>query len=178
VKLKDGKATHYALGLRLGETAGAATISHGGEVSGFLAMNTVFPAKKVGIAVLSNEDNVGLVGAVTAQIVAELIEPRSGRAERDGEVRKILEDLQQGRIDRGRFTPNANAYFVSEALDDYRRSLSPLGKLMVLTKQNEQLRGGMTHFVYRAHFEKNTVALNLYVTADGKFEQFLVEEVF
>ena len=40
-------------------------------------------------------------------------------------MRAILEDLQRGRIDRGRFTVHANAYFVSAALEDYRTSLGP-----------------------------------------------------
>ena len=93
-------------------------------------------------------------------------------------MRGILENLQQGRIDRGRFTANANAYFTQPALDDYKQSLAPLGKLVVLSRQSQQMRGGMTHLTYRAHFEEITVAVNLYVTLDGKFEQFLVEEVF
>src|SRR5207302_6471470 len=100
VKLKSGAATHYALGLRLGEMAGTPMVSHGGEVSGFLAMNSVFPKNKIGIAVLSNEDNVGLVSAVTAGIASDLLEPQGGKAQRDAEVRAILENLQQGRIER------------------------------------------------------------------------------
>lgn len=178
VKLKNGGATHYALGVRLGEMAGTPMVSHGGEVSGFLAMNSVFPKKKIGIAVLSNEDNVGLVSAVTAGIASELLEPGGVHVQRDAEVRAILENLQQGQIERGRFTAHANAYFVDSALEDYKKSLARLGKLVVLKRQSEQSRGGMTHLSYRAHFENNTVALNIYVRPDGKFEQFLVEEVF
>ena len=153
-------------------------LSHSGEVSGFLAMNSVFPKKQLGIAVLSNEDNVGLVGTVTRQIASELLEPQSKKTQRNAEVRAILEDLQRGRIDRERFTGHANAYFVSPAIEDYQTSLAPLGKLVALTLQSEQSRGGMTHLTYRAHFERNTVALNIYVTPGGKYEQFLVEEVF
>jgi hypothetical protein len=48
----------------------------------------------------------------------------------------------------------------------------------VLTRQSSQLRGGMTHLSYRARFEHDTVALNIYVMPDGKFEQFMVEETF
>ena len=178
VKLKNGGATHYALGLRLGEMGGTPMVSHGGEVSGFLAMNSIFPNKKIGIAILSNEDNVGLVSAATAEVASELLEPGGVNTQRDTEVRAILEKLQEGRIERGRFTAHANAYFVEPVLDDYKKSLAPLGKLMVLNRQSQQSRGGMTHLSYRAHFEKNTVALNIYVTTAGKFEQFLVEEVF
>jgi hypothetical protein len=34
----------------------------------------------------------------------------------------------------------------------------------------------MTHLGYRAHFEHDSVVLNIYVLPDGRFEQFLVEE--
>jgi D-alanyl-D-alanine carboxypeptidase len=54
VMLKNGKGTHYALGLSIGESNGTASISHSGEVSGFLASNTVFPAKNIAVIVLSN----------------------------------------------------------------------------------------------------------------------------
>lgn len=179
VKLKDGKSTHYALGLSLGELHGTAMISHSGEVSGFLATNSIFPAKNAGIVVLSNEDGVNLIGAIRQEIAGLLLEPPNAASEKqDREIREILEGLQQGRIDRSLFTPNANAYFGNVALNDYRHSLAPLGNLQLLTLENEQLRGGMTHLSYRAHFEKNTVSLNIYVMPDGKFEQFLVEEQF
>ena len=49
VKLADGKPTHYGLGVQVGDFHGTPQIMHSGEVSGFLAMNRVYPAK--GIAV-------------------------------------------------------------------------------------------------------------------------------
>jgi D-alanyl-D-alanine carboxypeptidase len=61
-------------------------------------------------------------------------------------------------------------------LSDYRNSLAPLGRLQLLVRDGQQLRGGMTHLSYRAVFEKNTVMLNIYITPDGKFEQFMVEQ--
>ncbi len=179
VKLKDGKSTHYALGLQVGDFHGTPMISHSGEVSGFLAANSIFPGKDAGVVVLSNEDGVNLIGPMTQEIASLLIDPPDSAAKReDAEVRAILEQLQEGGIDPARFTPNAISYFSKEALDDYRNSLAPLGKLEVLTRQSQQLRGGMTHLSYRAHFEKNTVVLNIYIMPDGKFEQFLVEEQF
>jgi D-alanyl-D-alanine carboxypeptidase len=47
-KLKDGKPTHYALGLGVGDLHGTPMISHSGEVSGFLAINRVFRRKMWG----------------------------------------------------------------------------------------------------------------------------------
>lgn len=179
VKLKNGTGTHYALGLQVGEQQGTPAIWHGGEVSGFLALNTLFPSKNVGVVVLSNEDGVNMISPVMREVASEFIDPENPAAVRqDRQVRSILESLQQGRIDRSLFTANANSYFTDLSLGDYRSSLLPLGPLQVLSRQSQSLRGGMTHLSYRAHFAKDTVALNIYVMPDGKFEQFLVEEQF
>lgn len=177
VKLKNGKPTHYALGLSVGEFHGTPLVSHSGEVSGFLAADSLLPAKNAGVVVLSNEDGVNLLGPLSQMIRAMLVDPPNAAAEKqDEQVRAILEGLQEGRIDRGLFTANADSYFSATALSDYKNSLAPLGKLQLLTRQNEEQRGGMTYLGYRAHFQKNTVVVSIYLTPDGKFEQFLVEE--
>jgi D-alanyl-D-alanine carboxypeptidase len=179
VKLKNGKETGYALGLAVGEFHRTRRVSHSGEVSGFLAANSVFPDKQVAAVVLTNEDGVNLVGPLAQEISALLVDPEQAASEKqDRAVSEILHSLQQGTIDRTLLTENANSYFSDIALSDYRSSLAPLGKLQILSLQSKQLRGGMTHLSYRAHFEKNTVLLNIYVMPDGKFEQFLVEEQF
>ncbi|HZS52962.1 MAG TPA: serine hydrolase domain-containing protein [Bryobacteraceae bacterium] len=179
VKLTDGKGTHYALGLSVSETNGTPSISHSGEVSGFLASNTLFPAKNIGVIVFSDEDGVNLIGALSQQLSSVLLSPpNSETAKREEQIRSILLGLQRGEIDRSLFTENANSYFSDQALSDYRNSLEKLGKLQVLLKQSDQQRGGMAHFTYRAHFENDSVVLNIYILPNGKFEQFLVEEAF
>lgn len=179
VKLTDGKSTHYALGLSLNEVQGLPAISHGGEVSGFLASNTIIPSKNTGIIVLSNQDGVNMVPTITREVAAILFAPGNAETTRkDDLVRGTLEELAQGRITRSLFTQNANDYFTTACLEDLKTSLAPLGKLKVLNRQSEQLRGGMTHLSYRARFEHDTVALNIYQMPDGKFEQFMIEETF
>ncbi len=179
VKLKDGKPTHYALGLFVGELSGTPEISHDGEVSGFLASNRVYPARQVAVMAVSNEDGVSLVNGLTRDLALLLVDPAQAAAEQEiASIRGILEGLQQGRIDRSGFTGNANYYFTENALDDYRTSLTELGKLLLVTRVNESQRGGMTHRTYRAQFEKRTVNLNVYVMPDGKLEQFLVMQQF
>jgi D-alanyl-D-alanine carboxypeptidase len=178
VKLKDGKGTHYALGLTVSEEGGTPVISHSGEVSGFLAVNTVFPTKNAAVVVLSNQDGVNLIGPLSQAIAASVVQPADpANAATDKQVQAILGSLAQGHINRSLFTPDANAYFTEQALADFRTSLAPLGNLLTVTLRNRQLRGGMTHLTYRAAFEKKTVSLNIYITPDGKFEQFLLEEV-
>lgn len=177
VKLKNGKPTHYALGLSVGEFHGTQLISHSGEVSGFLAANSLLPAKNAGVVVLSNEDGVNLIGPLSQMIRSLLIDPEgSAEDKQDAQVRSILEQLQQGTIDRSVLTANLDSYFRSVALNDYKDSLAPLGKLQLLTRLMQEHRGGMTYLAYRAHFEKNSVNISVYLTPDGKFEQFLVEE--
>jgi CubicO group peptidase (beta-lactamase class C family) len=179
VKLKDGSGTHYALGLSVGEQMGTLALSHSGEVSGFLASNVVFPAKKAAVIVLSNEDGLGLYTAVSRQISALILNGGNAPAvKQDRLVKQVLEDLQRGQMQTELFTDDARQYFSDTARRDYQASLSPLGKLVLLTRQNEQQRGGMTHLTYRAHFEHDSVALNIYLLPDGRIEQFLVEEQF
>jgi len=153
---------------------GTPMISHSGEVSGFLASNTVFPAKGMAVTVLSNEDGISLIGPLSRQISELLLS--ADTAKETTQVDAILEGLQHGRIDRAFFTSDANSYFTDTVLHDYASSLSPLGKLQGVTRTAEQLRGGMTHRSYRAQFETKTLLLNIYVMPDGKYEQFLVED--
>ena len=177
VKLKNGGPTHYALGLSVGDFHGTPLVSHSGEVSGFLAANSLLPAKNAGVVVLSNEDGVNLIGPLSNMIRGLLVDSSDAAVEKqERQVRAILEGLQRGEIDRSLLTANADSYFSQIALNDYGSSLAPLGKLELLTRQAEDHRGGMTNLAYRAHFEKNTVIISIYLTPDGKFEQFLVEE--
>jgi D-alanyl-D-alanine carboxypeptidase len=180
VKLKNGDSTHYALGVTAGESKGMPTLSHGGEVSGFLALNTVFPTRSAAVVVLSNQDGIDLIGPISNQIATLMLQPpdpSSTATEKDTQqVKAILAGLQKGEIDRKLFTDNANFYFTPTALGDMKTSLKPLGALKAVTQANEGLRGGMMHRIYRAQFDTKTVRLNIYVMPDGKYEQFLVEE--
>jgi CubicO group peptidase (beta-lactamase class C family) len=177
VKLRNGDSTHYALGLTVGELGEMPLFRHGGEVSGFLSWNSVFPTRGGAVIVLSNEDVVNLVGPLARQIANTVFEdaPTEPSEESAQNAQSILAALQQGKIDRALFTANANSYFSEQALADFHDSLSALGALKSVKPGSENLRGGMTHRSYKAEFEKKTVNLNIYVLADGKFEQFLVE---
>ena len=180
VKLKNGSPTHYALGIELGDFEGVPVIYHGGEVSGFLAINRVFPTEDAAVIVCSNQDGTGVIFSVSRQISQLLVAPGSkpSSPEEIRQITGILEGLARKKIDRSLFTDDANSYFSATALSDYGKSLAPLGKLKTVTRTSENLRGGMTHRAYRAEFEKKTLDLNVYLTAEGKYEQFLVVEQF
>jgi D-alanyl-D-alanine carboxypeptidase len=178
VKLANGDSTHYALGLGIGEINDMPVFEHGGEVSGFISSNTVFPTRQGAVVVLSNQDVINMVGPLSRQIATLVFVPeRKELSTKDtAQVKAILAGLQKGKIDRALFTENANGYFSEAALRDCKTSLGALGKLQSVTPGSEGLRGGMTHRGYRAQFAKKTVSLNIYLLSDGKYEQFLVEE--
>jgi CubicO group peptidase (beta-lactamase class C family) len=76
VKLKDGKPTHYALGVEVATQFGQRVVFHSGEVSGFVAMNVVFPDMHDAIVSLTNLDASGgatdVVRAVRPIVFPEL----------------------------------------------------------------------------------------------------------
>ena len=178
VPLKNGDVTHYALGLTVRDFHGLPMLSHGGEVSGFLALDEMFPTRMGAVIVLSNEDGINLNGPLADQL-AQLVflpsEPEASAAD-TARVRAVLEDLRHGKIQTDEFTENARSYFTPEALRDIRTSLSGLGPLKSVTRSSEVLRGGMTHRSYRAQFTDKTLSISVYVTPDGKFEQYMVVE--
>jgi D-alanyl-D-alanine carboxypeptidase len=178
VRLQNGDVTHYALGLSVRDFRGIPMFSHGGEVSGFLALDEIFPTRNGAVIILSNEDGVNLDGPLAdelAQLVFLPGQPPESAAD-TARVRAILEDLRRGKVQADQLTENARTYFTPQALQDIRTSLAGLGALKSVTRSNEALRGGMTYRSYRAQFTKKTMGLSVYVTADGKFEQFMVVE--
>ena len=184
VRLTNGNATHYALGVQVGDIDNIPLVSHSGEVSGFLSLNEIYPTRGAAVIVLSNMDSIALIWAVKNDLARSILEPEKrvapdhGSAEELTQVRGILEGLQQGRIDRALLTSNLNFYFTDAALHDLQTSLSALGPLKSVTRQRESLRGGMTFRSYEAVFEKKTLSVTVYLTPDGHYEQFLVIEQF
>jgi len=68
VLLKNGLDTHYGLGVDVNSQSGHRAISHGGEVSGFTATNTIFPDDRAAVVVLTNQDAASASGAIVGGI--------------------------------------------------------------------------------------------------------------
>ena len=176
--IANGDHTGYALGLSVGEFHRIPSISHSGEVSGFISANSIYPTRRAAIVVLTNEDGVNLIGPISTAIATAALLPEEPAQSKqaDAQAKGVLAGLRQGKLDRALFTSNANSYFTDVALRDIEASLKPAGKLKSFTRTGETLRGGMTHRNYRAEFEKKTFTMNIYVMPDGKYEQFMVEQ--
>jgi CubicO group peptidase (beta-lactamase class C family) len=184
-KLKNGEGAHYGLGVSLGTRDGHRVVSHGGEVGGFVAANTVFPDDRIAIAVLTNQEASPAAGSISRAISSLLLAPSAAatgpaaeRARAEAQAKAVLGDLQHGKIDRSLFTADCNFYFDQVSLDDHAKSLGPLGAVQTVTQSGSSLRGGMTFRSFDVTFAGGTrVRVTTYTTKDGRLEQFLVGPV-
>lgn len=175
VLLKNGLDTHYGLGVDVSSQGGHRAISHGGEVSGFTAQNTVFPDDRAAIVVLTNQDAASASGAIAGGIAPLLFATNDPATPAKLEqAKKIFADLQQGKIDRSLFTDNANFYFSEQALKDFSTGLAPLGTPQSFVQASQGLRGGMTLRVYIIRFPQKVLRAWTYEMPDGKLEQYQV----
>ena len=109
-----------------------------------------------------------------ADRIAYMALPQSGT---DAHLRQVFEGLQAGRIDRKDFTDNCNCYMTDATIADFKATLGPLGAPATFTLQRTALRGGMEYRGYHIRAGRKTLSLSVYVTKDGKIEQFLVNQV-
>jgi D-alanyl-D-alanine carboxypeptidase len=175
VQLASGVGSHYGLGVDVASVDGRRAISHGGEVSGFTAQNQVFPDERAAVVALTNLDATSAPAQIAAKLASLLFAKTDASSDAALEQAKaIFAGLQQGKIDRGLFTSNANAYFSDAALRDFASSLGPLGAPQEFVQQAQSLRGGMTLRRYRVKFANKTLRAWTFAMPDGKLEQYMV----
>jgi CubicO group peptidase (beta-lactamase class C family) len=172
VKLKDGKGTHYGLGVEVVDRNGHRSIEHSGEVSGFVSDNQVLVDDGVAVAVLTNQDAVGAASAI-ARLAAPAVLAAPATAPEQQAI-AIYHGLQTGRIDRTLLAPNLSDYFTPEALADFQTSLAPLGEPLTFRQSSTELRGGMTFRAFQIVYPGKRLTLTTYTYPDGKLEQYLI----
>jgi CubicO group peptidase (beta-lactamase class C family) len=180
VKLKDGKGTGYGLGVEVGTRNGHRFVGHGGEVSGFVSQNMVYPDDKAAVTVLTNEDASSAASALAAKIAPLVLSQArgagadSGAAAAEKRALEIFTGLQVGKLDRSQLTTLCDAYFTTEAVEDFAASLKPLGAPSSFKQVVETKRGGMTFRVFNVGFPGKQLRVTVYEMPDGKLEQYLV----
>jgi len=175
VMLTSGAGTRYGLGVGIATVDGRRVISHGGEVSGFTARNEVYPDHRAAIVVLTNIDATDAASQIATKIATPLFAANDpGRQQALDASKAIFADLQRGKVDRSLFTPNANAYFSAEAIQDFAATLRPLGTPKEFTQAAQSLRGGMTARRYRVVTPSKTLRISTFWMPDGKLEQYIV----
>ena len=172
VKLKDGKGTHYGLGVEVMDRNGHRSIEHSGEVSGFVADNEVLVDDGAAVVVLTNQMAVGAASTITRLTGPVVAGYPPTPAEQ--QALDIYRGLQQGRIDRSLLAPNLSDYFTAEAISDFQSSLAPLGEPLTFRQVGETLRGGMTFRAFQIVYPGKRLSLTTYTYPDGKLEQYLI----
>jgi D-alanyl-D-alanine carboxypeptidase len=176
VQTANGLGTRYGLGISVTSTSGHRELEHSGEVSGFTAENIVLPDDGFAISVLTNQDAASAGSQIAARVMAAVLQRHSPKDEIQNTIaQQVFDDLRAGKIDRSKFTDNANAYFSAQALKDFAGSLGPLGPYTSFVSTAVRERGGMTQRVFSVSFPAKTIVINIYEMPDGRFEQFLVE---
>jgi CubicO group peptidase (beta-lactamase class C family) len=174
-RLASGAGTQYGLGTDVEIENHRRKLAHGGAVNGFTSDNLVYPDDGAAIVVLVNQDASPAPSQLSGKLVEILFEDvQPADAAATARARAIFEGLQQGRLDRGQFTANANHYFSTQAIADFQASLAPLGAPTGFRQARRWLRGGMTGRSYEAKFADRTLRVWTYETPDGQLEQFQV----
>jgi D-alanyl-D-alanine carboxypeptidase len=177
VRLQNGTPTNYALGVGVTNAGGHPKLQHGGAVSGFVSLNTVWPDEGAAVVVLMNVDGSSAPGVITDQIapllLAEVEDPQAARELE--QARRIFAGLQEGKIDRSLLTSDADAYFTPQVLQDASASLKPLGNPESFRQTSVQLRGGMTYRHFEIGFKSKSLRLSTFTAADGKLAQYLIQ---
>lgn len=173
VKLNNGKDTGYAMGLFISKPNGRSEIEHTGEGAGYLSENRIYPDDKLAVVVLTNTMSGRAFLDVADRVTAVFLPPQG----QDAGVLQVLEDLRQGHADREKFTDNLNGYLSPQAVGDIKASLGGLGAASGFRVTGSELRGGMTFKSYSVKLGSRPFRITVYITKNGKLEQFLVSAV-
>jgi len=176
VKLNNGTSTHYALGLTLATLSGHRVIEHGGEETGFVSDNMVFPDDHAAVAVLTNQDASRAASIIAKRItlIAFGISPLDTSDPHTARVVALLGTLAQGHIAMAELNANAQSYFTPAVLADYAASLAPLGPPLSARERAHDDRGGMVERVFDVTYAARTVTVSTYELPDGRLGQFLI----
>ena len=173
IKLNNGNDTGYAMGWFVRNANGRKIVSHTGEGAGYLTSNRIYPNDGVAIVVLTNSMSGNAFTEISDRIAFQLL-PQTGV---DAQVLTAFRALQQGQADRNRFTDNFNLYLSEKALADHKQYLGALGEVVTFQMQGSSKRGGMDIRSYRLRAGEKVLSLSVFVTKDGRFDQFLVSAV-
>ncbi len=177
VRLRNGTPTGYALGVQVSDDDGHPVLRHGGAVSGFATLNTVWLDQRAAVAVQVNVDGVGatigITNAIQPLLLAEVDDPNAARDLE--QARRNFSQLQEGKIDRSLIDSDLDAYFTPQVLADAASSLKPLGTPVTFTQTGFGLRGGMPYRNFRIGFNGQSLRLSTFTSPNGKLAQYLIQ---
>jgi Beta-lactamase class C and other penicillin binding proteins len=176
-RLSDGRSSGYGCGEGVNDRGAAVVLSHGGAVSGFVAQNTVIPATRSAVVLLSNTD-FSPIGALNQELVAKVM-PRgadvptvAGLSALDA-AKKFLSELEKGKVDRSTLGEDFNLYLTPAKIAASQRALNAMGPISKIRIANLVERGGMQVAAVQFDVGGTTSEGLMYRTPDGKVQEFL-----
>lgn len=129
-----GEDATYGMGLEVSRTYGIPVVSHGGSMSGFKSNFFFLPDSGVGVVLLTNSDNGGMLLSPFGRRLLEIL--FDGKPEAEAEVASRAATHKAGLAkDRERLVVPADASKVAELAKHY--SSRELGSLDVLTRDGK-----------------------------------------
>jgi D-alanyl-D-alanine carboxypeptidase len=176
-RLSDGRSSGYGCGEGVNDRGAAVVLSHGGAVSGFVAQNTVIPATRSAVVLLSNTD-FSPIGALNQELVSKVM-PRgvdvpivAGLSALDA-AKKFLSELEKGKVDRSTLGDDFNVYLTPAKVAASQRALNAMGPISKIRIANLVERGGMQVAAVQFDVGGTTSEGLMYRTPDGKLQEFL-----
>ena len=175
VRLANGVAASYGLGLDVELNSGRRVLKHAGEVGGFTSENRIYPDDQIAIVVLTNEDATDAYDTIADELAElMLVSDSPADAAAVADAKHMFSELQHGRIDSAHLTANARSYFSTQALADFRNSLGPLGEPVSFALKRSGRRGGLVTRVYEVSFADKKLAVVVRSMPEGPIEQYTV----
>jgi CubicO group peptidase (beta-lactamase class C family) len=171
--LPNGRDTKYGLGVNVDTVNERFSIEHGGQITGFMTENVLFPAERAAIAVLVNSD----VDSPPQRIGQRLTEILFRANDKDRAVREFYNQLRAGKLETSRLTPTGVALFTPSIVADHQAQLTKFGEPDLFKfRRNGTVRG----LDWRSYLVKHgTNGMNLFVRfgPDQKIEEVVFSDL-
>ncbi len=183
--LKSGHTTGYGCGMHVLQIGGETVLTHGGAVSGFLAVNALVPRTKSAVILLTNTEHLP-ADLLHSKILQRLLDDHKKRGPAD--VPKVsgpspreaaldfLHQMQNGKVDREDLGEEFGLFLTSERLQAAAPRLKAFGEPEKVEVNNLYERGGMEVALIHFAFKSASLGGLLYRTPDGKIQQFLIRK--
>jgi CubicO group peptidase (beta-lactamase class C family) len=176
-RLTDGRTSGYGCGQAVNDRGPALTLSHGGAVSGFVAQNTIIPATRSAVVMLSNTD-FSPIGPLNQQLVQMLLPcgvdvPAVAGASALDAAKKFLAELEKGSVDRATLGQDFSLFLTAERIAAGRKALNAMGPIGNARIAGTGERGGMGVATVLLDVGGTPARGLMYRTPDGKVQEFL-----
>jgi D-alanyl-D-alanine carboxypeptidase len=167
--------TRYGMGWIIDRRGGKDFVWSDGDISGYRAMNALFPVQHVGVIVFSNADSLHLPTTIPEGIggrILDLLVPPATTHLSNATIeraREWLTLLASGHVRRDELTPSFSAYLTDDLVA--RQNLAGLGPLQSIVPVSSTVESdGDTLYEFLVRYRYAQYHYDFEVTAQGKID--------